>query len=140
MQIMIKRTFQDQWFGEFAWLSYTSGNDTMTCNVCRKFTRLSDPKSALVLGTNKFRKDPLYKHEKSTCHIACVNHQCYLDLMSICVDGPSLEDFDATESINVWLMERTGTRHLDGHQPKRTASVSAVDSAPPSTPAPLETV
>ena len=62
------------------------------------------------------------------------------DLMSICVDGPSLEDFDATESINVWLMEGTGTRHLDGHQPKRTASVSAVDSAPPSTPAPLETV
>ena len=58
----------------------------------------------------------------------------------ICVDGPSLEDFDATESINVWLMEGTGTRHLDGHQPKRTASVSAVDSAPPSTPAPLETV
>ena len=54
-------------------------NDTMACNVCRKFTRLSDPKSALVLGTNKFRKDPLYKHEKSTCHIACVNHQCYLD-------------------------------------------------------------
>ena len=41
-----KRTFQDQWFGEFAWLSYTSGNDTMACNVCRKFTRLSDPKSA----------------------------------------------------------------------------------------------
>ena len=34
------------------------------------------------------------------------------DLMSICVDGPSLEDFDATESINVWLMEGTGTRHL----------------------------
>ena len=31
------------------------------------------------------------------------------DLMSICVDGPSLEDFDATESINVWLMEGTGT-------------------------------
>ena len=74
-----KRTFQDQWFGEFAWLRYTSGNDTMACNVCRKFTRLSDPKSALVLGTNKFRKYPLYKHEKSTCRIACVNHQCYLD-------------------------------------------------------------
>ena len=31
------------------------------------------------------------------------------DLMSICVDGPSLEDFDATESIHVWLMEGTGT-------------------------------
>ena len=65
-----KRTFQEQWFGEFSWLSYTSGNDMMACIVCRKFTRLSDPKSALVLGTNKFRKDPLYKHEKSTCHIA----------------------------------------------------------------------
>ena len=68
-----KRTFQDQWFGEFAWLSYTSGNDTMACNVCRKFTRLSDPKSALVL--------------------------------SICVDGPALEGFDATQSINVWLSD-----------------------------------
>ena len=44
------------------------------------------------------------------------------DLMSICVDGPSLD------------------RHQDCHQPKRAASVSAVDSAPPSTPAPLETV
>ena len=33
-----------------------------------------------------------------------------------------------------------GNRHLDGHQPKRSASVSAVDSTPPSTPATLETV
>ena len=71
-----KRTFQHQWFGEFSWLSYTSGNDTMACNVCRI---LSNPKSALVLGTNKFRKDPLYKHEMSTCHIACANQQYYLD-------------------------------------------------------------
>ena len=31
------------------------------------------------------------------------------DLMSISVDGPSLEDFDATESINVWLMKGTVT-------------------------------
>ena len=37
-----KRAFQDQWFGEFAWLSYTSGNDTMACNVCRKFTSFRD--------------------------------------------------------------------------------------------------
>ena len=79
MQIMIMKKFQDQWFGEFFWLRYTSGNDTMACNVYWKFTRLSDPKSALVLGTNKFRKDPLYKHEKCTCHIACVSQQCYLD-------------------------------------------------------------
>ena len=25
--------------------------------------------------------------------------------MSICVDGPALEDIDATESINVWLSD-----------------------------------
>ena len=25
--------------------------------------------------------------------------------MSICVDGPALEDFDATESINMWLSD-----------------------------------
>ena len=31
-------------------------------------------------------------------------------------------------------------RHLDGHQLKSTASISAVDSVPPSTPATLETV
>ena len=62
------------------------------------------------------------------------------DLMSICVDGPSLKDVDASESINMWLMEGTGSRHVDGHQPKRTASVSAVNSAPPSTPATLETL
>ena len=30
----------------------------------------------------------------------------------ICVDGPALEDFDATEGINVWLMEGTGTMML----------------------------
>ena len=54
-----KRIFQDWWFGEFSWLRYTSGNDTMACNVCQKFTRLSVPKSALVLDINKFRKDPL---------------------------------------------------------------------------------
>ena len=47
--------------------TYTSGNDTMACNVCRRFIRFSDPKSSLVLGTNKLRKYPLYKHEKSTC-------------------------------------------------------------------------
>ena len=74
-----KRTFQGQWLGEFSWLSHTSDNDTMACSVCQKFTRLSDPKSALVVGTNKFRIDPLYKHEKTTCHIACVNQQHYLD-------------------------------------------------------------
>ena len=80
-----KRTFQDQWFGEFSWLSYTSGNETTACNVCRKFTRLSDTKSALVLGTNTFRKDPLYKHEKSTFHIACINQQYYTAKESLCL-------------------------------------------------------
>ena len=45
-----KRKFQNQWFGEFSWLSYTSGNDTMACNVCQKFTRLSDLKSVFLLG------------------------------------------------------------------------------------------
>ena len=26
-------------------------------------------------------------------------------MMSICVDGPALEGFDATQSINVWLSD-----------------------------------
>ena len=70
-----KITFQDQWFGEISWLSYTKNfkwilirnsirNDTMACNVWRKFTRSSDPMSALVLGTDILRKYPLYKREK----------------------------------------------------------------------------
>ena len=44
-----KSTFQEQWFGEFSWLSYTSGNDTMTCNVCRTFTRTLINQSLCVL-------------------------------------------------------------------------------------------
>ena len=100
-----KRTFQDQWFGEFAWLSYTSGNDTMACNVCRKFTRLWiiclmwGFIDGSVSGMNRIK----------TAQRNSMSEVVLQDLMSICVDGPSLEDFDATESINVWLMEGTGT-------------------------------
>ena len=49
----------------------------MACNVCRKFTRLSNP--CPCARHKKIRKDLQYKHKKSTCHIACVNHPCYLD-------------------------------------------------------------
>ena len=49
------------------------------------------------------------------------------DLMTICVDGPVMEDFDAIESINLWQSEGSGTRHLDGHRAK--CSSLAVTSA-----------
>ena len=55
-----KRPFQDQWFGEFPWLSYTSGNATMV--VCMsEVHKIIRSKECPC----KFRKDPLYKHEKS---------------------------------------------------------------------------
>ena len=77
MEIMIKRNEREHstTSEEFSWLSYTSGNDTMYVGSLQDYPN----QSALVLGSNKFRKDPLYKHEKSTCHIACINQQCYLD-------------------------------------------------------------
>ena len=57
------------------------------------------------------------------------------DLMSICVDGPALEDFDATESINVWLMEGTGTRMVTNQRAHHQSRLS--DSEPPSRPVTL---
>ena len=38
------------------------------------------------------------------------------DLMTICVDGPSLEDFDPTAAVNAWLTSGPGTKHLGGHK------------------------
>ena len=37
-------------------------------------------------------------------------------LMRISIDGPSVEDFDPDEAINVWQHEGPGTRHLSGHK------------------------
>ena len=54
------------------------------------------------------------------------------DLMTICVDVPVLEDFDATESSNLWLSENSGMRRLDGHRAKWSwLGVTSV-SEPPS--------
>ena len=52
-----------------------NGHDThsvMKCKICHAWPSVSDPKSPLVMGSDKFRKDPLYAHAKSTNHVACV--------------------------------------------------------------------
>ena len=36
--------------------------------------------------------------------------------MRVCVAGPYLEDFDATDAINLWLSDGPGTRHIEGHK------------------------
>ena len=51
----------------------------MACTTCEKHPQISDPKSTLVIGTDKKKKDPLYKHLKSTSHLACVSQQSKLD-------------------------------------------------------------
>ena len=60
------------------------------------------------------------------------------DLMTICIDGPSLEEFDSTDSINYWLTAGPGTRHLDGHQVKHPdtalASETLIAAAQPTVP------
>ena len=58
--------------------------------------------------------------------------------MTICIDGPSLEEFDTTDSINYWLTAGPGTRHLDGHQVKHLdtalASETLIAAAQPTVP------
>jgi hypothetical protein len=46
------------------------------------------------------------------------------DIMRIYVDGPKLADFDPTESINIWLTDGPGTRHIVGHAlPQKSTGV-----------------
>ena len=74
-----KRTFQDHWVAEFPWLCYDETTGKMACTTCQKHPQIADLKSTLVIGTDNIRKDPLYKHLKSTSHLACVSRQSKLD-------------------------------------------------------------
>ena len=46
-----------------------------------------------------------------------LSHTTSQDLMTIYVDGPTFDDFDATERMNMWLTQGSGTTHLEGHRP-----------------------
>jgi len=57
---------------EFLWLTMDTTHGVMKCKMCCVWPNVSDPKSPLVMGSDKFGKDPLYAHAKSTNHVACV--------------------------------------------------------------------
>lgn len=67
-----KRNFQMSWLTEFPWLALDADLGIMKCKICCKWANVCDPKSPLVMGSDKFRKDPLYAHAKSANHAACV--------------------------------------------------------------------
>ena len=67
-----KRNFQSSWLAEFPWLTLDKDRGIMKCKICCKWPNVCDPKSPLVTGSDRFRKDPLYTHAKSSHHTACV--------------------------------------------------------------------
>ena len=67
-----KRNFQMSWLTELPWLALDADLGIMKCKICCKWANLFDPKSPLVMGRDKFRKDLLYAHAKSAHHAACV--------------------------------------------------------------------
>ena len=60
----------------------------------------------LLLGMNRIK----------TSQRNSLRQEVLQDLLRVCVDGPSLEDFDATDAINLWLSDGPGTRHIEGHK------------------------
>ena len=53
-----KRNFQLSWLTEFPWLVLDGDLGIMKCKICCKWANVCDPKSPLVMGNDKFRKDP----------------------------------------------------------------------------------
>ena len=56
------RQFQPQWKVTFPWLEFDHEKEVMFCKYCRQFPNLSDPKAALVVGSDNFRIEPLKYH------------------------------------------------------------------------------
>ena len=67
-----KRNFQMTWLTEFPWLALDADLDITNCKICCKWANVCDPKSALGMGSHKFRKHPLYAHARSMNNAACV--------------------------------------------------------------------
>ena len=70
-------------------------NNRLVCIICLMWGFIDGS----VSGMNRIK----IAHRNSMSEVVLQN------MMSICVDDPALEDIDATEIINVWLMEGTGT-------------------------------
>ena len=65
------RNFQMSWLTEFPWLALDADLGIMKCKICCKWANVFDPvKSPLVMGSDKFRKDPPYAQAKSGNHAA----------------------------------------------------------------------
>ena len=71
----LKRVFQTRWHQEFPWLTVDDERGVTKCKICCMWPTISDPQSPLVLGSVRFRKDPLYTHAKSVFHIPCVTRE-----------------------------------------------------------------
>ena len=67
-----RQVFQPKWLEEFSWLTMDTAHGVMKCKICCAWPNVLDPKSPLVMGSDKFRKDPLYARAKSANHVACV--------------------------------------------------------------------
>ncbi|XP_062506352.1 zinc finger protein 862-like [Corticium candelabrum] len=77
-----RRQFVPSWKDRFPWLQLcveeigSDGNvrsDFMRCKLCCKHSLYADNRSPFVLGTTKFRIDPIKKHSVSKQHLACVH-------------------------------------------------------------------
>ena len=66
-----RKKIQMRWLTEFPWLALDADLGIMKCKICCKWANVFDPiKSPLVMGSDKFRKDPPYAHAKSANHAA----------------------------------------------------------------------
>ena len=66
-----QRNFLPKWKDELKWLLYQDGH--MYCTVCCQFKHLHKiPNCVFILGTDRFRRDPLLYHDKTPDHVKCV--------------------------------------------------------------------
>ena len=65
-----ERNFVYDWLNTFGWLRHENG--VMFCKVCREFQHLlNKTDNVFIHGSNRFRKDPIDKHEKTKDHAIC---------------------------------------------------------------------
>ena len=66
--------FQNKWLNEFDWLLYR--DNLMFCHVCCDFKHLYKcPDCVFITGSDRFRKDPLTRHNESPDHLKCMEAQ-----------------------------------------------------------------
>jgi len=68
------RNFQENWRTHYPWIGTETKHgkvSSMFCTPCRAYTLYSDAKSPLVIGTDRFRVDPIKTHGTSGKHLFC---------------------------------------------------------------------